>query len=188
VGNFLPKTNNPTPDAHRALQVRDIQFLRRRISVSENAVQLGVDHAVGPTKGRETRSVPVPTFVLDALSVQCAGKDAGDLVFGKDGYLPRPKSNGGWFAGAVKRAKVQPITPHDLRLTSASLAVSSGANVLALARMLGHRDPALTLKTYADLFDDDLDVVAENLHAKFSADSRVQSVSTAGQNGAQINL
>jgi hypothetical protein len=38
--------------------------------VSENAVQVGARHAVGPTKGRKARSVPVPTFVLDELSVQ----------------------------------------------------------------------------------------------------------------------
>ncbi|HEX3285511.1 MAG TPA: hypothetical protein VHT50_12865 [Mycobacterium sp.] len=31
------------------------------------------------------------------------------------GYLPRPKLSRGWFAGAVKRAKVQKITPHDLK-------------------------------------------------------------------------
>jgi integrase len=49
-----------------ALRVRDVKFLRRRLSVSENAVQLGVDHAVGPTKGRKARSVPVPGFVLEA--------------------------------------------------------------------------------------------------------------------------
>jgi integrase len=34
------------------LRVRDVEFLRRRLSVSQNAVQLGVRHAVGPTKGR----------------------------------------------------------------------------------------------------------------------------------------
>ncbi len=51
-----------------ALRVRDVEFLRRRISVSENAVQLGVKHAVGPTKGRKARSVPVPEFVLNALA------------------------------------------------------------------------------------------------------------------------
>lgn len=123
--------------------------------------------------------------MLNELSVSCAGKDADDLVFGNHGYLPRPKSKGGWFAGAVKRAKVQPITPHDLRHTCASLAVSSGANVLALARMLGHKDPSITLKTYADLFDDDLDVVAESLHAKFGPKNGVQSVSTAGQKWAK---
>ena len=36
-----------------ALRVRDIEFLRRRLTVSENAVQIGVCHAVGPTKGRK---------------------------------------------------------------------------------------------------------------------------------------
>ena len=34
-----------------ALRVRDIEFLKRRLVVSENAVQLGVNHAVGTTKG-----------------------------------------------------------------------------------------------------------------------------------------
>ena len=63
-----------------ALRVRDVEFLRRRLSVSENAVQLSVNHAVGPTKGRKARSVPVPAFVLDELSAQCAGKALSDLV------------------------------------------------------------------------------------------------------------
>lgn len=36
-----------------ALRVHDLEFLLRRLSVSENAVQLGVDHAVGPTKGAQ---------------------------------------------------------------------------------------------------------------------------------------
>jgi integrase len=64
-----------------ALRVRDIEFLKRRLVVSENAVQLGVNDAVGTTKGRKARSVPVSTFVLDELSIQCRNKAAGDLVF-----------------------------------------------------------------------------------------------------------
>ena len=55
------------------------------------------------------------------------------------------------------------VTPHDLRHTAASLAVPAGGNVLALARMLGHEDPSLTLRTYADLFDSDLDALADVL-------------------------
>ena len=151
------------------LRVRDVQFPRRRISVSENAVQIGSRHVVGPTKGREDRSVPVPEFVLNELSVQCKGKAADALVFGRDGgYLQRPKSSNGWFTRAVTAAKVQAITPHDLRHTCASLAVSAGVNVLALARMLGHKDPSVTLRVYSDLFDTDLDAVAASLHAKYS--------------------
>ncbi len=46
------------------------------------------------------------------------------------------------------------------------LAVSAGVNVLALARMLGHKDPSVTLRVYADLFDSDLDAVADALDLK----------------------
>jgi integrase len=156
-----------------ALRVHDVGFLQRRLSVSENAVQLSVNHAVGPTKGRKARWVPVPAFVLDELSVQCQGKASGDLVFpGPDGrYLPRPKSSAGWFAAAVTRAKVQKITPHDLRHTCASLAVSAGVNVLALQRMLGHTSAKVTLDTHADLFDRDLDAVAVALDNRYSPES-----------------
>ena len=41
--------------------------------------------------------------------------------------------------------------------------MSAGANVKAVQRMLGHASAAMTLDTYADLFDDDLDAVAERL-------------------------
>ncbi len=35
--------------------------------------------------------------------------------------------------------------------------------MLAPARMLGHESPKMTLKTYADLFDSDLDALADVL-------------------------
>lgn len=151
-----------------ALRVRDIEFLRRRLNVHDNAVQIGVRHELGRTKSRTQRSVPVPAFVLDELSVQCQGKALDDLVFaGRDGsYLPRPKSTNGWFTRAVKAAGVQAITPHDLRHTCASIAISAGVNVLALSRMLGHTSAKITLDTYADLFDTDLDAVAAALDTK----------------------
>lgn len=149
--------------------------------VADDAVRLGVDHAVGDPKDDEPREVPVPKFVTAELKEQIHGRCPDDLRFG-DGtnHLPRPKSDGGWFAGAVQRAKVQQITPHDLRHTAASLAISAGANVLAVSRMLGHENPQVTLKTYADLFDTDLDKVSEALAA-----ARRQSVSKRGPRGLQ---
>jgi site-specific recombinase XerD len=53
------------------------------------------------------------------------------------------------------------------------LAVSAGANVKAVQRMLGHAKASMTLDVYADLFDDDLDVVADQLDTaiKSTADS-----------------
>jgi integrase len=71
---------------------------------------------------------------------------------------------------------VQKITPHDLRHTCASLAVSAGGNVLALQRMLGHTSAKMTLDCYADLFDNDLDTVAQSLQARYSPRGSGESV------------
>jgi integrase len=170
-----------------ALRVADVEFLRR-LSVSENAVQIGYRHVVGPTKGRKARSVPVPEFVLNELAQQCKNKATSDLIFAGrgGGYLSRPKSATGWFQSAVKRAKVQSITPHDLRHTCASLAVSAGVNVLALQRMLGHTSAKMTLDTYADLFDDDLDAVAVTLHGRYSRKNAAKMRPRGGQSGGQL--
>jgi integrase len=156
-----------------ALRVSDVDFLRRRILVSANAVQLGSAHHVGPTKDRRARSVPVPEFVIEDLSRRCLGKARDDLIFPapSGGYLPRPHSGDGWFAVALQRARLPAITVHDLRHTCASLAVSAGVNVLALQRMLGHHSAKLTLDVYADLFDSDLDDVASSLNAACAPES-----------------
>ncbi|MDP9224780.1 MAG: tyrosine-type recombinase/integrase [Actinomycetota bacterium] len=59
---------------------------------------------------------------------------------------------------------VSPFTPHNLRDTAASLAVSAGANVKVIQRMLGHASAAMTLDVYSGLFVDDLDDVALRLN------------------------
>ncbi|MGO2112588.1 MAG: tyrosine-type recombinase/integrase, partial [Pseudoclavibacter sp.] len=102
---------------------------------------------------------------------------------GATGYPMRPDSKRGWFVSAVKRAQGQhktmpTITVHDLRHSAASIAVSSGANVKAVQRMLGHSSAALTLDVYAALFDADLDTVAANIDASRSAEC-AQNVPTS---------
>lgn len=61
------------------------------------------------------------------------------------------------------------VTIHDLRHTAASLAISAGANVKAVQAMLGHKSAVMTLDTYADLFDDDLDAVGVALGSLIEA-------------------
>ncbi len=153
-----------------ALTVGDIDFLRRRIDLHRNAVAVGGRIVVGTLKSGEARTVPMPSFVVDELAATCAGKDRDELIWATaaGGYLS-PPSGGSWLDRAVTRCRrVDPafprVTAHALRHTAASLAVSSGANVKAIQRMLGHRSAAMTLDRYADLFDDDLTAVAERLH------------------------
>lgn len=105
------------------------------------------------------------------------------------GDAPADATHGdGWFAGARNRAHAADpsfplaLTLHDLRHTAASLAISAGANVKAVQRMLGHASAAMTLDTYADLFDDDLDAVAVALN-----DARRRSiVANTGRGDAKL--
>ena len=59
--------------------------------------------------------------------------------------------------GVATTPEFPTVTPHDLRHTAAS----SDANVKAVQRMRGHAKASMTRDVYADLFDDDLDVVAD---------------------------
>lgn len=109
-----------------------------------------------------------PKLLVPALAKACDGKDPDDLVFpGPDGsYTRRTRASKGsksWFVSALAECGLDPMTPHDLRHPAASLAISSGANVKAVQRMLGHASAAMTLDVYADLFDDDLTAVANGL-------------------------
>lgn len=155
------------------LRVQDVNMLRRRLHINRAAVEVNGLIEVGAPKTWEKRTVPFPSFLSDALEKQCEGKSRTALVFSSPSgdYLRRAKSDvdaASWFAKAVAKASIARLTPHDLRHTAASLAISSGANVKAVQRMLGHASASMTLDTYADLFDDDLDDVAARLHERAS--------------------
>jgi integrase len=155
------------------LRVRHLDLLRRRISLTDNAVTVGSRIVVGPLKGHRSRTVSVPGFVAEALALLCQGKGRDELLWtdAKGEPMKPPASKDSWLSGAVKRAiSADPtfprVTAHNLRHTYASLAISSGANVLVVQRQLGHRSAAITLDVYADLFDTDLDAVAQAFDKK----------------------
>ncbi|MDX1879757.1 tyrosine-type recombinase/integrase [Mycolicibacterium sp. 141076] len=145
------------------LRVQNLDLLRKRIQIEENAVQAGGQMHVGTPKSHKQRTVPLPAFLVPLLARQCEDKGRADLLFGDGEHLRRPHPESGWFAKAVAGSGIPRVTPHDLRHTAASLAVSAGANVKAVQRMLGHASAAMTLDLYADLFDDDLEAVATAL-------------------------
>jgi integrase len=137
--------------------------------------------AWGPTKSHEARSVPIPKFLADEMAAHMAGRTGDALVFPATGggVLRNRNARRDWFGPAAKAIGVPDLTPHELRHTAASLAVSAGANVKAVQRMLGHASAAMTLDRYADLFDDDLDAVAERLNES-AAVARADFLRTRG--------
>jgi integrase len=120
--------------------------------------------------------VPIPGFLVDDLTVAMAGKPPDALIFvsRRGAVLRNLNFRRDVFDPAATAAGLDGLTPHELRHTAASLAVSAGANVKAVQRMLGHASAAMTLDVYSGLFEDDLDGVAERL----DVGARVYSVCT----------
>jgi integrase len=162
-----------------ALRPRDIDWLRRRIELHRNAVTVGRQTYVGTLKSNKNRTVVLPAFVIDALAETAAGKGRDELLWPSQtgGYLAPPAASESWLSGAVARCqRADPtfprVTAHSLRHTAASLMISSGANPKVVQRMLGHASAAMTLDVYADLFESDLDAVADQLQIVLKMCSR----------------
>jgi integrase len=172
-----------------ALAVASVDRKKRRLEIVRSVSEVEGRLVWKDTpKDHERRSVPYPAFLDDHLAKLIAGKGREDLLFqSPDGGVLRLST---WRNRVFNKARTKviaespdfpQITPNDLRHTAASLTVSAGGNVLALARMLGHESPRLTLETYADLFDSDLDALAEVLDAR-----RAAALSPAGSDGDSV--
>jgi integrase len=158
-----------------ALRVSDFDMLRRRVNVSRSVTESG-GLVWSTPKSWERRSVPFPASLADELAALMVGKDRDALVFSdmRGGVLRNSNWRARVFGPAVTMCQkaddtFPTVTPHDLRHTAASLAISAGANVKAVQRMRGHAKASMTLDVYADLFDTDLDAVAVGLDAAIKA-------------------
>lgn len=152
-----------------ALRVRDVEPIRSRIHVVQAYALVKGVPVLGTPKTHHVRQVPVPAFLRDQLTQAMAGKSPDDLLFANPNGSPLDGNNfrKRIFKPAAKSLGHDGLTPHGLRHVAASLAVTSGATVKGVQRMLGHADASMTLNTYADLFDGELDGVAVRMNAAF---------------------
>lgn len=166
-----------------ALTVQNVDFSRRRIRMERSVSDVDGRMVFGPPKSHQTRDVPVPRFLASTLEEHVAGRGLDEFVFPSLGgsVLRANNFRRRSFDPAAAAVGLAGLTPHELRHPAASLAVSAGANVKAVQRMLGHASAAMTLDVYADLFEDDLDDVADRLDG-LAADS----LRTGGLKGAPV--
>lgn len=150
-----------------ALRVQRVDLMRRRIEVDQAVTEVRGHLVWGTPKNHQRRSVPIPRSLVDDLALHMAGRQPDELVFttARGAVLRNLNFRRDGFDRAARAAGLDGLTPHELRHTAASLAVSAGASVKAVQRMLGHSSAAMTLDVYSGLFDDDLDAVADRLDA-----------------------
>jgi integrase len=173
-----------------ALRVSSVEPLRRRLTVAESVTEVDGHMVFGEPKWAHARSVPLPRSLVDDLARACQGRRPDDLLFTapEGGVLMLHNWRRRVFDPAARAVGLDGLTPHELRHTAASLAVSAGANVKSVQRMLGHASAAMTLDVYSGLFDDDLDTVAERMDQAASAARGATGVPPARPEGSVTPL
>jgi integrase len=171
-----------------ALQVGDIDFLRRTMSVSRQVQR-------GPKGGAEIRAPKYGSertiYLAEGLAgilaahvaAHCLGEDPGRYLFGFGADVP-PHHNGawGWWRKARKATGCSTLKLHSLRHYYASGLIAAGCDVVTVQRALGHGSATVTLGTYAHLWPTAEDrtraaaasMMAETLNAADSARTSAQ--------------
>lgn len=137
------------------LQWADINFKDGSITVRRNlqyTASVGV-YETSPKNGK-SRTVDVGGDVLRLLRQLWADQAktcVSKWVFTQDGTTEpmHPQSPTRFFKKFGERYGVKNFHPHLLRHSSASIAITNGADVVSVSERLGHSDTAVTLRMYA---------------------------------------
>ena len=137
------------------LQWSDIDFKKAQITIRHNlqyTPSAGVYLAT--PKNKKARIVDVGPNVLALLRhlrTDQSHKAISSFVFTqKNSPTPmHPQTPTRYFKKLEKRYGIRDFHPHKLRHTSASLAITNGADVVSVSERLGHSDSSVTLKMYA---------------------------------------
>lgn len=137
------------------LQWTDIDFKKCSVTIRRNlqyTPSAGI--YVDSPKNRKSRSVDIGLEVialLRRLQTEQASKCISKWVFTQDNSADpmHPQSPTRYFKRFGQRYGVKDFHPHKLRHTSASLALTNGADVVSVSERLGHSDTAVTLRMYA---------------------------------------
>ena len=137
------------------LQWSDIDWKSGIITIRRNlqyTAQKGV-YVAAPKNGK-ARTVdigPETLALLRRLREEQAESCISIWVFTQDGTAEpmHPQSPTRYFKKFGERYGVKDFHPHKLRHSSASIALTSGADVVSVSERLGHSDTAVTLRMYA---------------------------------------
>jgi integrase len=128
------------------------------IRVQRQVVYLRGQLMEGPAKAGSARAVPLGRWARQALERQRElwrqemGRDPSPeervFISGR-GTEATPRIVQDAFRRIARNAGLERLRLHDLRHLAASLMVGQGASVRAVAEMLGHRRPSITLDVYS---------------------------------------
>ena len=143
------------------LQWQDIDWKAETVIVCRNLqYTTGKGVYITNPKSGKTRLVDIGKETLDllrALRDEQSHTCVSRWVFTDGTPEPmNPQTPTRYFQRFGTRYQVRDFHPHMLRHTSASIAITSGADVVSVSQRLGHADTALTLRMYAHANEDSI--------------------------------
>jgi len=134
------------------------------VLVEENWDRINGKLNIWDEKADKWRWIPVFPAVEEVLE-RCVAR-GGEFLFMCDGKRGQSRIWPAWnrehFRPALKDAGIgRDLVPHELRHTCASWLIRQGFSPVQVAAYLGHASPAVTMKTYAHLFADDMQDLGE---------------------------
>lgn len=115
---------------------------------TDNRVTTELSRADAADRAAKARRLRVAGATWEVIAMELGYGNKSNVCravksFEADGsHMRRPKTSTGttsWVLTALREAGLERLTPHDLRQTAASLAISAGAHVKAVQRMLEHK-------------------------------------------------
>lgn len=180
---LVAATSGLRPGELAGLKVRNVDFLRREIHVTEQASRVAGE--TQRTKSASSRrTVPVPKETIDAIAEQLAEQPRGadETVFcsSQETALTQVRL-GEYFRRFRASAGIPGHSMHDLRHLYASALIRAGRSPKVVQRRLGHASASITLDTYTHLFLDDDDADREAIAGQLRI---ICGISTSGEGSA----
>lgn len=145
---------------NEALALRSSAIVGARAHIDAAWMRVkGQPRKLGDPKGHKVRRVPLPAFLLDELRSLTPNADGFLFCDSAGETLTDEQVRAAWSIARTRLGRTERV--HDLRHAAASIAIAQGADVKVVQEMLGHASATLTLDTYADLWPDRLDEVAD---------------------------
>ena len=138
-----------------------------RVNLEAGTIDLREPVQVNPLTKRARKNRAIVPITPEARAALQTARDGALSTFVIEWNGERVAKIRKGFEMAVRRAGLPDgVTPHVLRHTAASWLESEGVAMDRIARLLGHRDPAVTRQIYAKPDTDSLRPVAEVIDMK----------------------
>ena len=142
-----------------ALHKDDIHKDDKYIDISKSITSKGNNtwQETTPKNQSSNRKLYIPDYLIDELLEICNMSDGNYIFFGKRPLsFPAIRNNLKKYCliSGVKKIRI-----HDLRHSCASLLISHGVSIVAVAKRLGHASIEQTLNTYSHMLPRDEDMI-----------------------------